>query len=223
MDENSAPSASRESKIMLTGLAAGALAGLAVGSFLSWPPYTNLPPGLRVSPSQFPVLHQALAGSALGFSIAGVFVERQIRRPSAGAIPWWSIRGRIGRGSFWLRFFASVLAQNLAGWLGTFALVAFVTLQRSIPPYDTQPILTLVNIPGTLWGQFLMVAASFRRLHDLGLPGWIILLLRASHMILPPLGLKALLVAAVLQFLFVIVLGCLPGKPTANQFGDLNS
>lgn len=118
-----------------------------------------------------------------------------IQRPAAFAP--FSLRGRLGR----VEFVAGSVALALGGSLLVSALGFFLL---AFPLGLARTLFTLATV-GILYVLLPVLAAmlAVRRLHDIGKPGWLVLLL------LVPLA----------NILFTLVLAAWPGTAATNVFG----
>jgi uncharacterized membrane protein YhaH (DUF805 family) len=124
-------------------------------------------------------------------------VPAQPRQDRRAALIWlfFSLRGRVSRGLYWLGyFFLIALNSVLVGQLiGGPEQASFFRLAEIVTP--VMVILTL----------YCNVALSVKRLHDIGYVG-----LFALALLIPLVNLA-----------FTIWVGLLPGSPGANRFGAL--
>jgi len=229
MDENPPPLAPpdpAEAIRMLAGLSAGALVGFLLGVFFQKPLPADWARELEFWHRLSQALGGAAAGGLFGFEFAGLVTELKVPQlrstisNSAPPLPWWSVRGRISRSSYWGRFFVLVAAGCAIGLVGPILQLILSATHGGELRGSTEVACALVNAPATLFGGCLMIAVTFRRLHDLGRPGWIAVGLNVVTWVFSFGGTVILAVLAALQIVFFVTLGCLPGKPGANQFGE---
>jgi uncharacterized membrane protein YhaH (DUF805 family) len=105
---------------------------------------------------------------------------------------YFSVRGRIGRQAFWLFM---VLPFFLIG-----IVLGFLILSLHIP-FRMVPVLLLTLLPVLVW---VGIAVSVKRLHDIGLSGWWVILCFIPF----------------LHYVTVPVLGVIRGKVGANIYGE---
>ena len=131
-----------------------------------------------------------------------------------------SYKGRISRQEFWLGNAATIVVEIMVvhllqdaslGGSGAFYSTSAMSLAR----YEFTLGLAKVIATGILlWPRGALL---LKRLHDLGLSAWWLLVVPATIILAMATGLPALntLVAVIL----LMVLGCLPGSRGDNRFG----
>jgi uncharacterized membrane protein YhaH (DUF805 family) len=118
---------------------------------------------------------------------------------------YFSPRGRTGRRFYWLM---GVLPLLIAGFL-----IGFVAASLRIPRDNLFVVMGILT-PVALW---IWICVGARRLHDIGVSGWWMILV-----LLAPLTVSFALpehLAQLPALLAMIVLGVLPGVAGDNRFG----
>jgi uncharacterized membrane protein YhaH (DUF805 family) len=105
---------------------------------------------------------------------------------------YFSVRGRIGRQAYWLFMVLPFLLTGI--------VLGFLILSLHIP-FRMVLVLLLTLVPVLVW---VGIAVSVKRLHDIGLSGWWVILCFIPF----------------LHYVAVPVLGAIRGKVGANIYGE---
>ncbi|MBR0693031.1 DUF805 domain-containing protein [Bradyrhizobium lablabi] len=123
-----------------------------------------------------------------------------------------STNGRISRQEFRLGYFGLILVDVLIirTWRNlTIPRVRYYNVPDLNPPLDLAPLLAVLI---TLWP---LVAVLVKRLHDLNVSGWWLLLVLAAPAVADAIHIKIWFP----YLLLLAVLGFLPGRSGDNRFG----
>ena len=125
---------------------------------------------------------------------------------------WYARRGRIDRRTYWLHYALPLWAASVAAIAADIALgTAWYSTSSQVSGYgygsyyeasfSGGPIMLLVNL--ALFAP--SISAAVTRLHDTGRSGWFLL-----WGLVPIAG----------PIVLFVVVGCLPGEPGPNRYGD---
>lgn len=145
----------------------------------------------------------------------------EVRREQTGLALWWSLRGRISRSTYWLKF---ALPITIMQW-AALALDSALGYQ----PVRFGPVRAMAGLI-TFWPG---IVAAVKRLHDLGHPGWFLAIFYggaigagiALAIAVPLLGTLGLLLGIPMIFLalgavwFSIKIMFFRGTIGANEYG----
>ncbi|MCE6958354.1 DUF805 domain-containing protein [Cereibacter sphaeroides] len=121
----------------------------------------------------------------------------------AATTKYVTFSGRARRKEFWGFLFFYVVILTVAG-------IVFISVGMNMGN-DTAPVVLGLLGLVVLGGALPAWAVQFRRLHDLGQPGWILFILLVVGLI-PYVG-------WVVNFIALIVLGAIEGQPHENKYG----
>lgn len=130
----------------------------------------------------------------------------------------FSFRGRIGRAEFWIATLLMVVGLVLA--IAALAGSMHGTMYDGMPPREALRSLAGFGIVVLLLILALLVmnlAVCVKRLHDLGLSGWLVVPVIVANVVLSISGLVGL--SSIANIAFTAYLGFAPGQHGSNRFG----
>jgi uncharacterized membrane protein YhaH (DUF805 family) len=153
----------------------------------------------------------------------GLYGSKAYRLDAMNAFAWFflSLQGRVSRQEFWLGYIGVVVVALILARLLPHAGGEFYFI-----PSDTPDNEAWQDAPLSFgWPEFIslvltwpIIAIYAKRLHDLSLSAWWLLLLPAFTFVVSMSMLSRLHVAA--YCLLILVLGFLPGSHGPNRFGE---
>lgn len=112
--------------------------------------------------------------------------------------------------SSWTALDTDDFVRSLGSMSGLAPLV-FISLLMGI-------LLLFLNQGLMIWAMLALLSASWRRMHDIGMPG-IIAIIPITAIIIFPIRIPAKCIVLLLILVAVCVLMCLDSKPEANKWG----
>ncbi len=113
---------------------------------------------------------------------------------------WYVRRGRIDRRTWWLHYTVPLTALALLAFLADLSTGAASLPTPAAPVVEYGPVFTLLS----LLSLPASISSNVTRLHDRGLPAWLLLVV-----LVPVLG----------QLALIVLTGFVPGHPHANRYG----